>query len=222
MARPAARASSASGPSLSHRLRRRLGTSDDEHLERFVRATALLTEAAGLLEEMLHHHPERPELRVPIRERRQQADELLARTERELAAVFAAPLDPQRAAPLASALGDLAAAIDDAALVLSLPQLGARPHLVGRQGQALVAILAVLEPAIAEISAREPADVTEDLERLRRASETSYEAALAELMAVPIPTAALVGWKSVLDALRAAAHAALRAAVAADHLRLAG
>jgi len=39
-------------------------------------------------------------------------------------------------------------------------------------------------------------------------------------MATAASAAAVVGWKSALDALRAAGHAGLRAAVAAEHLRL--
>ena len=196
----------------------RLRSGRDREEFRLLEAAAVnAAAAADLLDELVHHHPERNELAAQLVERSEESDRLTAELARRLNATFVTPIEREDLLAVALPLQDVVAACEDVAGRFEAFEID-RPRPEARR------LTTVLLRAVRSLEAAAPAvrsrsELGEQITAVREAQRESHHLAreaLAALFRDHPDAPQLIGWKDLFERLQAAVDAAARAAAGLD------
>jgi uncharacterized protein len=191
------------------RLPNLIAPKDREFFDLFEEAGGNILRAAGLLEEMLMHFPERSELSRDILICEQEGDRITHDIIRRLNETFVTPIDREDIHELASALDDVVDYTEEVADYLGLYKIEAPME----QAQQLARVLHQAARQIAEAMPRlrgfrDISHYTVEINRLENDGDRITREAIASLFDNGIDPMVVIRWKDIFERLEEAIDAA--------------
>jgi predicted phosphate transport protein (TIGR00153 family) len=195
------------------RLSRVISSKDGEFFELFEEAGGNMLRAAGLLEELLLHYPERAGLAREVLICEQEGDRITHDIIHRLHQASATPIDRDDVYALATALDDVVDFTEEVADYLGLYKIEA-PF---EQGQALARVLhqaaQQIDQALPRLrGSKDVSQYTVEINRLENDGDRITREAMASLFDTGVDPMVVIRWKDIYERLESAIDATERVA----------
>lgn len=176
-------------------------------------AAANAAAAADLLDELIHHHPERADLSLKLAELSGEGERLGDELARRLNATFVTPIEREDLLAVAIPLQEIVAACEDVAGRFEAFEIDRPRPEARRLATVLLGAARSLEAAAPAVRSRSEVEAhTRSVREAQRMSHQLVREGLAALFREHPDAPQLIGWKDLLERLGAAVDAAGRAA----------
>jgi len=187
------------------RLSQLLAPKDREFFDLFEEAAANVVRAADLLDQMLAHYPDRPELARDIVICEQEGDRITHDIHQRLNSTFVTPIEREDILELASALDDIADLIDEVADYLGLYRIEAPMEQSQQLAHILLQACRQISQAMPRLRSFEDiSHFTVEVNRLENDGDRVSRDAVASLFHNGIDPMIVIRWKDIFERLEEA------------------